>query len=56
MEDEILNRIKSSYPKGNLVVDQSTPVLSFGDFQSAGIFTLGINPSNLNSQTEKEDS
>ena len=47
MEDEILNRIKSSYPKGNLVVDQSTPVLSFGDFQSAGIFTLGINPSNL---------
>jgi len=47
MEDEILNRIRSPYPNGDLVVDQSTPVLSFGDFQRAGIFTLGINPSNL---------
>ena len=47
MDKEILKRIKSSYPGKDLVVHQSTPVLSFGDFQNAGIFTLGINPSNL---------
>jgi hypothetical protein len=47
MNEEILKRIKSTYPGKDLVVHQSTPVLSFGDFQKAGLFTLGINPSNL---------
>jgi len=47
MDKEILKRIKSTYPGKDLVVHQSTPVLSFGDFQNAGVFTLGINPSNL---------
>ena len=47
MNEEILKRIRSTYPGKDLVVHQSTPVLSFGDFQNAGIFTLGINPSNL---------
>ncbi len=47
MNKEILKRIRSTYPGKDLVVHQSTPVLSFGDFQNAGVFTLGINPSNL---------
>lgn len=47
MNKEILKRIKSTYPGKDLVVNQSTPVLSFGDFQNARVFTLGINPSNL---------
>jgi hypothetical protein len=47
MNKEILKRIRSTYPGKDLVVHQSTPVLSFGNFQNAGVFTLGINPSNL---------
>ena len=47
MNEEILKRIKSTYPGKDLVVHQSTPVLLFGDFNNAGVFTLGINPSNL---------
>jgi len=47
MNKEILKRIRSNYPGKDLVVNQSTPVLSFGDFQKAEVFTLGINPSNL---------
>jgi hypothetical protein len=47
MEKYILERIKSPYPLSDIIVKQSTPVLSFGDFQKAEVFTLGINPSNL---------
>ena len=47
MNDQILKRIQSPYPVDDLIVNQSTPVLSFGDFLNAEVFTLGINPSNL---------
>lgn len=47
MNKHIFKRIKSPYPLSDIIVKQSTPVLSFGDFQNAEVFTLGINPSNL---------
>ena len=47
MDKHILDRIKSPYPIPEIIVKKSTPVLSFGDFQNAKVFTLGINPSNL---------
>ena len=53
MNKEILNRIRSTYPSDELIVRHSTPVLSFGDFQNAGVFTLGINPSNLEFENTK---
>ena len=55
MNEEILKRIRSNYPGEDLVVDRSTPVLSFGDFQKAEVFTLGINPSNLEFLDEKKE-
>jgi hypothetical protein len=53
MDKHILERIKSRYPLSDIVVKQSTPVLSFGDFQKAEVFTLGINPSNLEFEDNK---
>ena len=32
-------------PEGCGVIDKTTPVVSFGDFTTAKIATLGINPS-----------
>jgi hypothetical protein len=53
MDKHILRRIKSHYPLSDIIVKQSTPVLSFGDFQMAEVFTLGINPSNLEFEDNK---
>ena len=53
MNEEILKRIRSNYPGKDLVVNQSTPVLSFGDFQNAEVITLGINPSNREFEDKK---
>jgi hypothetical protein len=53
MDKQVLDRIKSPYPLPGVIVKQSTPVLSFGDFQKAEIFTLGINPSNLEFEDNK---
>ena len=47
MNKFIKDRIKSPYPIPKIIVSKSTPVLSFGDFRKAKVFTLGINPSNL---------
>ena len=46
MDNQIIKRIKSPYPLPKIIVEKSTPVLSFGNFQNAKLFTLGINPSN----------
>lgn len=53
MDKRILGRIKSPYPLSDIIVKQSTPVLSFGDFQKAEVLTLGINPSNLEFEDNK---
>ena len=53
MNKHIFKRIKSPYPLSDIIVKQSTPVLSFGDFQKAEVFTLGINPSNLEFEDNK---
>jgi hypothetical protein len=55
MNKQILKRIQSPYPIKNAIVNHSTPVLSFGDFLNAEVFTLGINPSNLEFLNRKGD-
>ena len=47
VKEEIKNRLQSNCPIPSLLVPKSTPVISFGDFERARVFTLGINPSNL---------
>lgn len=43
--DYIACRIRTPYPNIPYVLRGSTPVISFGDFRSAHVATLGINPS-----------
>lgn len=45
MEPELERRLRSSAPPGAPVVLGSTPVPAFGDFTTARIATLGLNPS-----------
>lgn len=43
--DYVKARIRRDYPADCHVVHGTTPVVSFGDFQSAWVATLGLNPS-----------
>lgn len=43
--DYIAQRIRTPYPDVPCVLRGSTPVVSFGDFRTAHVATLGINPS-----------
>jgi hypothetical protein len=43
----LLSMVRRTPPMPDLIVEKSTPVVSFGDFRNASIATLGINPSNL---------
>lgn len=43
--DYIARRIRTPYPDIRYVLRGSTPVISFGDFRTAHVATLGINPS-----------
>jgi hypothetical protein len=45
LPEYIINMIRRSAPKDCNVVQNSTPVVSFGDFRKARVATLGINPS-----------
>lgn len=54
MKEEILTRLQSNCPIPSLLVKESTPVISFGDFERARVFTLGINPSNLEFEDKKK--
>ena len=53
VKEEIKNRLQSNCPIPSLLVPKSTPVISFGDFERARVFTLGINPSNLEFEDRK---
>lgn len=44
-DNEIYQRLLSPYPANSFLVPGSTPVLSFGDPESAKVVTIGINPS-----------
>ena len=41
----IIEKAISSFEDESLIVEKSTPVISFGDFRGARVLTLGINPS-----------
>ena len=45
MEPELERRLRSPAPSGTSVVLGSTPVPAFGDFTTARVATLGLNPS-----------
>ena len=47
VHDYIADRIRCPIPHESHVVPGSTPVVSFGDAQSAGVATLGLNPSRI---------
>ena len=43
--DYVARRIRTPYPDTPHVLRGSTPVISFGDFRTAHVATLGIHPS-----------
>lgn len=43
--DYIARRVRTPYPDIHYVLRGSTPVISFGDFRTATVATLGLNPS-----------
>jgi len=45
--DWLVSMVRREPPIADVVVEGSTPVVSFGDFQKVRVATLGINPSNL---------
>lgn len=45
--DWLVSMIRREPPIKDVVVNGSTPVVSFGDFRQVRVATLGINPSNL---------
>ena len=52
---QLKSRIKSPYPLPDQIVKGSTPVISFGDFWQAKIFTVGLNPSKWEFLNNKEE-
>ena len=48
--DYIERRIRQPIPTGLCIVPESTPVVAFGDVQTAKVATLGLNPSYLEFQ------
>lgn len=51
--DYLLSMIRREPPIEGLIVAKSTPVVSFGNFLTARIATLGINPSNREFEDQK---
>ena len=45
--DWLVSMVRREPPIKDVVVNRSTPVVSFGDFRQVRVATLGINPSNL---------
>jgi hypothetical protein len=45
--DWLVSMVRREPPIKDVVVEGSTPVVSFGDFRQVRVATLGINPSNL---------
>jgi hypothetical protein len=45
--DWLVSMVRREPPIKDVVVEGSTPVISFGDFRQVRVATLGINPSNL---------
>jgi hypothetical protein len=44
---EVADRIRRAAPAGHCVVEGSLPVVSFGDYRTAEVATLALNPSSL---------
>jgi len=55
MDEEVIKRIMSPYPIQEEIVEQSTPVVSFGHYKEARVFTLGINPSNKEFENKNKE-
>jgi hypothetical protein len=46
LPDYLMDMVRREPPNPEMIVPASTPVVSFGDFRTASVATLGINPSN----------
>lgn len=53
--DWLVSMVRRELPIMDVVVNGSTPVVSFGDFRKVRVATLGINPSNLEFVDSKGD-
>ena len=51
--DWLVSMVRREPPIKDVVVEGSTPVVSFGDFRQVRVATLGINPSNLEFADQK---
>ena len=43
--ERLIKRTMEAFPQNAPIVEQSTPVVAFGDCTTARVATLGINPS-----------